>query len=237
MELKNIKSFLKSAVLLGKNNLGLLIGSACVLIIILALRKSDMFMIIKAPSNRNVKIEINDIQKDSFCLEAPSREDSLLMMDVLYDRPYSPKKIEYVAVHITDSKAPTKNSTVEYWKNFFYKEKYPGSNMVGYNYLISYDKVLKLKPINRDSFIQKNEIVWGVANYNSRTISIAIEGGRVYDYKNKKWIVGLDTRTQRQKLLLDSLLKDIKTFAPRAEIKGHNQFPNVHKTCPNFKVN
>ncbi len=185
----------------------------------------------------SLRKQFMDMGLDSeMCLDSLSEEDSLFLKTKTFDLPYTPKKIENIAVHITDSRKPIKNSTEKFWKDFFYNVKYPGSYMVGYNYLISYDKVLYLRPINRDSFLQKSEIVWGVANHNSRTVSIAIEGGRIYDNKNKKWIVGLDTRSNRQKFLLDSLLKDIKTFNPNAKIKGHNQFSGVKKSCPNYKV-
>lgn len=234
MDLKNIKGLLSYLLKIGKNNLAILIGSVCVLLIILALRKSDMFMIIKAPSNRTVKIEINDIQKDSSCLDKPSRQDSLLMLDVLSDKPYRAKKIENVAIHTTDSPVPTKNSTIKYWKDFFFNVKYPGSAMYGYNYLVTKDKVLELRPINKNSVLEKSEIVWGVANFNSVTVSIAYEGGRIK--KNGKWIDKIDTRSDRQKFLIDSLVSEIKKIVPDVTVKGHGKFPGVSKSCPNYIV-
>jgi N-acetylmuramoyl-L-alanine amidase len=237
MNLSLIKNTFDKLIEYGKEKLTLLLVIAIVVGIVVFTKKSGNFVFVKAGANDKIKIEISDMGLDSeMCLDSLSEEDSLFLKTKTFDLPYTPKKIENIAVHITDSRKPIKNSTEKFWKDFFYNVKYPGSYMVGYNYLISYDKVLYLRPINRDSFLQKSEIVWGVANHNSRTVSIAIEGGRIYDNKNKKWIVGLDTRSNRQKFLLDSLLKDIKTFNPNAKIKGHNQFPGVKKSCPNYKV-
>lgn len=234
MDFKGIRKFILDMFLVGKKNLTLLIAAVAVLLIVLALRKSDVFLVVKAPSNRQVKIEINDVVKDSLCLDAPSKEDSILMMDVLYDRPYTAKKIEFVAIHTTDSPEPKKNSTVEYWKDFFFRVKYPGSKMYGYNYLVTKDKVLNLRPLNKNSTLEKSEIVWGVANFNSRTVSIAYEGGRIK--KNGKWVDKIDTRSERQKFLVDSLIKEVKLIAPNAVVKGHGQFPGVSKSCPNYKI-
>ncbi len=237
MNLSLIKNTFDKLIEYGKEKLTLLLVIAIVVGIVVFTKKSGNFVFVKAGANDKIKIEISDMGLDSeMCLDSLSEEDSLFLKTKTFDLPYTPKKIENIAVHITDSRKPIKNSTEKFWKDFFYNVKYPGAYMVGYNYIISYDKILYLRPINRDSFLQKSEIVWGVANHNSRTVSIAIEGGRIYDSKNKKWIVGLDTRSDRQKFLLDSLLKDIKTFNPNAKIKGHNQFSGVKKSCPNYKV-
>lgn len=237
MNLTFIKDMFDKLVEYGKEKLSLLLVIVIVVGITIFVKKSGNFVFVKAGADEKIKIEINDMGlSDGACLDTISQEDSLFLEAKTFDLPYTPKKIEYIAVHITDSRKPIKNSTEKFWRDFFYNIKYPGAKMVGYNYLISYDRVLKLRPIDRDSFLQKSEVVWGVANHNSRTVSIAIEGGRIYDSKNKKWIVGLDTRSNRQKFLLDSLLKDIKTFNPNAKIKGHNQFSGVKKSCPNYKV-
>ena len=237
MNLDFIKNTFDKLIEYGKERLALLLVITIVVGIVVFTKKSGNFIFVKAGANDKIKIEISDMGLNmENCLDTLSEEDSLFLKTKTFDLPYVPKKIENIAIHITDSRKPEKNSTEQFWKDFFYNIKYPGSYMVGYNYLVSYDRVLKLRPINRDSVIQKSEVVWGVANHNSRTISIAIEGGRIYDYKKKKWIIGLDTKKKKKKFLIDSLVKDIKTFAPNAIVKGHNQFPKVYKSCPNYKV-
>lgn len=229
MSLETIKKYFLQSL----NRKSIIIGVVALVIIGIGIfmKKSDTFLFVKVPSNKTVKIEINDLQD---ACDGVGKEDSLLLKSFLDDKPYVPKKIVYIAWHVTDGLPPKKNSTKQYWENFFYTQKYPGAKMVGYNYLVSYDKIIALRPVNKNNTLEKNEIVWGVANKNSITISIAYEGGRIW--KNGKWITGLDTRSDRQKFLMDSITTEIKKYAPEAMVIGHNQFPGVKKTCPNFKV-
>ncbi len=153
-------------------------------------------------------------------------QDTMLVSKTLE---FKPKKIKYIAIHCTASKEgrfPTK----ERWEIFFYKEKYPGKNMVGYNYLVSENQVFELRPINCNNILEQNEIVWGVSNYNSTTVSIAYVGGLDSKGKNK------DTRTPYQKHAMDSLQNMIIGYVPDVVIMGHSSFPGVNKSCPNFKV-
>lgn len=153
-------------------------------------------------------------------------QDTMLVSKTLE---FKPKKIKYIAIHCTASKEgrfPTK----ERWETFFYKEKYPGKNMVGYNYLVSDKEVFELRPINCNNTLEQNEIVWGVANHNSTTVSICYVGGLDNKGKNK------DTRLAYQAKALDSLVNMIHGFAPDAIVMGHGSFPKVYKSCPNYKV-
>lgn len=153
-------------------------------------------------------------------------QDTMLVSKTLE---FKPKKIKYVAHHCTASKEgvfPTEST----WLNFFYKEKYPGKNMVGYNYLVSKDKVFELRPIDCNSTLEQSEIVWGVSNYNSITVSIAYVGGLDSKGKNK------DTRNEFQKHAIDSLTRKVLMYSPTAIVMGHGSFPKAYKTCPNYKV-
>ena len=230
MKLEEIKKYFLQS--FNRKSITVAIVALIVIAVGIFLKKSDTFLFVKVPANRSVKIEINDLQ-DGVC-EGVGKEDSIMLQDMLLDRPYKPKPIENIAIHVTDELQPKKNKTKKHWEDFFYKEKYPGAGMVGYNYIVSYDKVIALRPLNKNGTLERTEIVWGVANHNSRTVSIAYEGGRLW--KNGKWITGLDTRSERQKFLLDSLVKEVKILAPKADVKGHSQFPGVKKTCPNYKV-
>ena len=153
-------------------------------------------------------------------------QDTMLVSKTLE---FKPKKIKHIAWHCTASREG-KFPTEATWLNFFYKEKYPGKNMVGYNYLVSENQVFELRPINCNSILEQNEIVWGVSNYNSTTVSIAYVGGLDSKGKNK------DTRTPYQKHAMDSLQNMIVGYVPDVVIMGHGSFPGVNKSCPNFKV-
>lgn len=45
-----------------------------------------------------------------------------------------------------------------------------------------------------------------------------------------------DTRTKAQKQSLQNLLTSLCVDYPEAEILGHRDLPNVHKSCPCFSV-
>ena len=49
-------------------------------------------------------------------------------------------------------------------------------------------------------------------------------------------LVGTDQFTRHQWHALARLLDKLKNKYPNAQIVGHRDFPNVHKTCPGFSV-
>ena len=67
-----------------------------------------------------------------------------------------------------------------------------------------------------------------VKHYNEHAIGVCYIGGR--DEKGRDD----DTRTPEQKAALWFLLKELKESYPNAKIVGHRDFPNVHKSCPQF---
>jgi N-acetylmuramoyl-L-alanine amidase len=90
---------------------------------------------------------------------------------------------------------------------------------VGYHYLISINGLFEqLQALEQPTN--------GVAGYNANAIHICYKGG----------LNGVDTRTEAQKQTLEMLVKQMKAKFPDAEIKGHTDFPNVTKSCPNFDV-
>lgn len=196
----------------------------------LFISKSSSFVLVKTNGDKKIKIEVYEtILGDDDCLDSLTTEDSLAIISTLSEVNYKAKPIKYIALHTTASKEgvfPSQN----WWESFFYKEKYPGMNMVGYNYLVSDTKVFELRPVDKNKFIDQDELVWGVAGFNSQTISIAYVGGCDKNLKPK------DTRTPRQKFLMDSLIYEMKKIAPTALVQGHRQFPKVKKSCPNFEV-
>ena len=64
-------------------------------------------------------------------------------------------------------------------------------------------------------------------NHNSRSIGVCYIGGCAEDGKTPK-----DTRTEKQKESLLTLLKELRMLYPKASIHGHRDFAN--KACPSF---
>jgi N-acetylmuramoyl-L-alanine amidase len=122
--------------------------------------------------------------------------------------------IKYIVLHCTAG--PANQSTAEiqnYWK------KSLGWKSPGYHHLINVDGTIdNLLPIELPSN--------GVAGYNSNSIHISYKGGQN----------GIDTRAVAQIDAQIALIKKYKTMFPKAEIKGHRDFPNVKKLCPSFDV-
>lgn len=200
-----------------------------VVISALFIAKSSSFVLVKTNGDKKIKIEVYETIIGDACLDSLTYEDSLSIISTLSETNYKAKPIEFIALHATASKEgvfPSQN----WWESFFYTQKYPGMNMVGYNYIVSDTKVFDLRPVDKNKYIDQDELVWGVAGFNSRTISIAYVGGCDKNLKPK------DTRTPRQKFLLDSLIYEMKKIAPKAKVQGHRQFPKVPKACPSYNV-
>ena len=189
---------------------------------------NNNLIFVKTNSNKKITIEVYDT-----CIDSLTYEDSCEIVSTLLDIEFKPKKINFVAVHCTGGPYPKKETTKSDWEYFFYNERYPGTHMVGYNYIVDINKVISLRPIDKSKFIEKNELVWGVAGFNSQTVSIAYIGG--LEKKDGKW-VNKDTRTARQKFLIDSLVCEMTKIVPGVKIQGHKDFPKVHKTCPNYEI-
>lgn len=64
-------------------------------------------------------------------------------------------------------------------------------------------------------------------------------GAHVYEYNNNSLgvcLIGKDNFNQKQLNSLFKLLKSWQLEYPNAEIRGHRDFLNTSKTCPNFNV-
>jgi N-acetylmuramoyl-L-alanine amidase len=128
------------------------------------------------------------------------------------------RPIKYIAVHCT---ATAQTATVEniqkYWREVL------GWQQPGYHFII--------KPNGEIAHLLDIEKVSnGVKGFNSETINISYIGG-VDANNNPK-----DTRTFQQKVILLSILNELKKKFPNAIIQGHKDFPNVHKACPSFEA-
>lgn len=123
------------------------------------------------------------------------------------------RRIDYIVLHCT---ATAQSATVEaiqkYWKEHL------GWKSPGYHWIIKPNGALvNLLPIEKPSN--------GVAGYNSNSIHISYIGGEKFD-----------DRTEAQRKAMYELVKMLKGKFPKAEVKGHRDFPNVKKACPNFEV-
>lgn len=139
---------------------------------------------------------------------------------------YRIQKIEYLIIHCTASQVYHDKSK-QWYLDFFKNER--KWNRPGYHMIIASDgRIDTLVNINNDEYIQFNELVNGVAGYNSKSIHVSYQGG--IDKKGYP----KDTRTIEQKQKLEEIIKNIKLKYPWIKIRGHNNFAN--KACPSFDV-
>lgn len=128
------------------------------------------------------------------------------------------RDIDYIVLHCT---AGPQNQTVEAIQNYWRVSlawKSPG-----YHFLIKANgEAIQLLPIEKPSN--------GVKGFNANSIHISYIGG--VDKAGR----ALDNRTPEQIRTQIELLTKYKAMFPKAEIKGHRDFPNVTKECPSFDV-
>ena len=128
------------------------------------------------------------------------------------------RNIKYIAVHCTAcSPTATVKSILNYWKNV---KKWL---VVGYHFLVEADG-------NINYLLPVSAVSNGVLGFNHCTINVCYIGG--IDKAGNP----TDTRTDKQKASLLSILKKLKSDYPEAEILGHKDFPNVAKACPSFEA-
>lgn len=140
----------------------------------------------------------------------------------------SASKLQWVNFHCTASKEGIDLDGaffMDFWKNHL------GWQNPGYNGLIHLDGTLEiLKPWDWNDIVEKSEITNGVKGRNSRSLNFAYIGGVDKKLKPK------DTRTPRQREVIDSLVGIVFCRLPQVEIMGHRDHPNVKKACPSFDI-
>lgn len=93
---------------------------------------------------------------------------------------------------------------------------------IGYHFVIDLDGTVETgRPLNIPGA--------HVEGHNASTIGICYVGG-LLDGKAH------DTRTPEQIAAMAALLSTLRRQFPRARIRGHRDFPGVHKDCPSFDV-
>ena len=127
------------------------------------------------------------------------------------------KEVRYIVVHCTGTPLSQRVSVEDL--DSWHKAK--GWNGIGYHWYIDRDGHI---------FPGRPETQAGahVVGFNNHSIGVCYEGGI-----NEKGQDD-DTRTEKQKIALLFVLKDLKKSYPNAIILGHRDFPNVHKSCPCF---
>lgn len=96
-----------------------------------------------------------------------------------------------------------------------------GWSDIGYHYIIELDGTIKEgRPVERQGA--------HVRGYNKNSIGIAYVGGCDANMKPK------DTRTEAQKIAIDTLLNKLMNKYINTTLHGHNEFSS--KACPSFDV-
>jgi N-acetylmuramoyl-L-alanine amidase len=128
------------------------------------------------------------------------------------------RNIKFIVVHCTATPTNTSIESIKsYWKNNL---KWQNN---GYHYIIQRDGTVV-------QITDELKIANGVAGYNTASIHLSYIGG--VDKNDKP----IDNRTPAQKEAMFNLIIKLSNKYPQAEIKGHRDFPNVHKACPSFDV-
>ena len=128
------------------------------------------------------------------------------------------RKINNIVIHCTaTSQKSTVSSICRYWNEQL------GWRSPGYHFLIEANgKIHNLQSIDKASN--------GVKGHNADSIHISYIGG-IDDKCN-----AIDNRTTEQIKSMLKIVKEMQRLFPKAEIKGHRDFPNVKKECPCFDV-
>lgn len=131
------------------------------------------------------------------------------------------RKIDKIIIHCSATKEGEDWSAKDIDK--WHKQK--GWKKIGYHFVIRLDgRIEEGRKIE--------EIGAHCSGHNADSIGICYIGGL------DKNGVSKDTRTEAQKLAMFCLIKVLKDmFNIKTEnIRGHRDFPNVHKDCPCFSV-
>ncbi len=107
-----------------------------------------------------------------------------------------------------------------------------GWNRPGYSDIIHLNgKLENIIPFDQDSYVDSWEISNGAKGINGISRHIVYTGGMDKDNKKAK-----DTRTEAQKVALETYVKYMVLRHPDIQVLGHNQAPGAIKDCPSFDV-
>lgn len=127
--------------------------------------------------------------------------------------------IEYIVIHCAATKASMDVTAEDI--NSWHKQR--GWTEVGYHFFIRRDGRIE---VGRDLDTPGAH----VKGFNKRSWAVCMAGG-IDDGGEPE-----DNFASIQYQSLHELIVVLKKMAPQAMIRGHNEFPNVHKACPSFDV-
>lgn len=140
------------------------------------------------------------------------------------------KKLELLVIHCTATPEGREVSAkqVRDW-HMLPKPKGRGWSRVGYSDLIELDgNLVNMRPYNQDDYVQRSEMTWGVRGKNRVSRHVVYVGGTDKDFNAK------DTRTDAQKISLETYVKYQILRHPEIKVCGHYHF--AAKACPSFNV-
>ena len=129
------------------------------------------------------------------------------------------KEVRYLAVHCsaTQPLAKINAKEIDRW------HRQRGFLKIGYHFVIKTDGTV-------ETGRSLEEAGAHVEGYNSQSVGICLVGGINKQGKSEA------NFTEAQYVALAELLGDLLKRYPKAEIRGHRDFPNVAKDCPCFDV-
>lgn len=128
--------------------------------------------------------------------------------------------IKYITIHCaaTPEGRDIKPKTVDQWGH----DRYGQSS---YHYIIGLDGtwIAPLKHIKKGAH---------VGGHNTDNLGICYVGGM-----DAKMIDAKDTRTTAQKRAMRTIIRTLREkYGEDVIVRGHRDWPNVHKDCPSFDV-
>ncbi len=151
-----------------------------------------------------------------------------LCLDSLYEtydeKEFIPQKPKYIIIHCT-AVPPTFSFTPETLLSFFKNSR--KWDRPGYRHFVSRDgKLHTLRNFNGNEYIDYDEITYGASGLNAVSVHIAYDGGLDNNKRPK------DTRTEAQKVALETIISFYKSIHPDAKVIGHRNVSK--KACPSF---
>lgn len=129
------------------------------------------------------------------------------------------KSTDWLVVHCSASlpNPDTDVKTIDRW------HRQRGFLMIGYHYVIKTDGTIEP---GRD----EDAVGAHVEGFNSNSIGICMVGGVDKNQKPENNFSAAQFKS------LSTLLDTLEAKYPSAILRGHRDFPNVHKACPSFNV-
>lgn len=164
------------------------------------------------------------IQTQTICTE--DQEGFVNLFEELLGDYVTGKSYRYLVIHCTAS-SPSSRYTRESLLSFFKDES--GWSRPGYRDFVDKDGILhNLWGYDGDSILTGPEITFGARGYNSVSIHVAYDGGVDGN------LLPRDTRTEKQKVALQTYVRIVRTLYPDIKVVGHRDLPGVTKACPSF---